>query len=125
MPATAGDVVKVQAPGSQFGNNNAAGTIAYLELTQIDVAGEIMPFLAGRSNSALGNNLVYGDSGYGTPQQLITDGCQEIKWNTIQFGSLDDSTWGSGEADVSEIVVTFKTNALGTYTFTYRVIPAV
>lgn len=67
---------------------------------------------------------IYGDSGYGTPQQLITDGCQEIKWNTIQFGSPDDSTWGAGEADVSEIVVTFRTDAKGTYIFTYRVIPS-
>ena len=66
---------------------------------------------------------IYGDLGYGTPQQLInTGGCQVIDNYHVQFGSPDSSLW-SAEADVSEIVVTFKTNAEGTYTFTYRIIP--
>ena len=69
---------------------------------------------------------IYGNIGYGTPQQLIgTIGCKVIDDNTIQFGSPGISTWNVTETDVSEIVVTFKTNAIGNYTFTYRVIPAV
>lgn len=68
---------------------------------------------------------IYGDLGYGTPQELIgTGGCQEFA-GYIQFGSPANSIWGVGETDVSEIVVTFKTDASGTYTFTYKVIPAV
>ena len=69
---------------------------------------------------------IYGNLGYGTPQELIgTGGCQEITWNTVQFGSPGNSLWGMGETDVTEIVVTFKTNAFGTYTFTYQVVPAI
>ena len=68
---------------------------------------------------------IYGDLGYGTPQQLIgTGGCQVIDDYHVQFGSLTPSLW-SAEADVSEIVVTFKTNAVGDYTFTYQVIPEI
>ena len=67
---------------------------------------------------------IYGDLGYGTPQDVIALGaCFVIDTNSIKLGSPDDSLWGVGETDVSEIVVTFKTNALGDYTFTYQVIP--
>lgn len=66
---------------------------------------------------------IYGGLGYGTPQELIgTGGCQVIDDYHVQFGSSSPSLW-SAEADVSEIVVQFKTNTDGTYTFTYRVIP--
>ncbi len=69
---------------------------------------------------------IYGDLGYGTQHELIgTGGCQELTWNTIQFGSPANSLWSSGEADVSEIIVTFKPEALGTYTFTSQIIPAI
>lgn len=69
---------------------------------------------------------IYGDLGYGEEKELITlGGCQQVTNdpNRIQLGSPADSTWDVGETDVSEIVVTFRTNAVGTYTFTYRVIP--
>jgi len=68
---------------------------------------------------------IYGSLGYGTPKDVIALGaCFVIDNNNIKLGSPDDSTWGAGEADVSEIVATFKTDATGTYTFSYRVIPA-
>lgn len=67
---------------------------------------------------------IYGNLGYGTEQELIgTGGCQVIDDYHIQFGSPDNSLWGIGETDVSKITVTFKTDAEGTYTFTYEVIP--
>lgn len=66
---------------------------------------------------------IYGDLGYGTPKELISlGGCHVIDDWHIQFGSLDDSTWGAGETDVSEIVVTFDKYAEGDYTFSYRVV---
>ncbi len=69
---------------------------------------------------------IYGDLGYGTPQDVINLGaCFVIDANSVKIGSTGNSLWGVGETDVSEIVVTFKTNAEGTYTFTYQVIPAV
>lgn len=69
---------------------------------------------------------IYGDLGYGTPQELIgTGGCQVIDNDNIRFGSPANSIWDVGETDVSEIVVIFKTNALGTYTFNYQVIPEI
>lgn len=71
---------------------------------------------------------IYGDQGYGTEHELIdTGGCQQVTNdpNRVQFGSPDNSDWNVGETDVSKMVVTFKTNAVGTYTLTYRVIPAI
>ena len=68
---------------------------------------------------------IYGDLGYGTEHELIgTGGCQQIDGNTIKLGSPDSSLWGIGETDVSKIVVTFN-DVIGTYTFTYRVVPVV
>lgn len=71
---------------------------------------------------------IYGDLGYGTPQELITLGaCFKFGSGVdayVMLGSPGDSTWDVGETDVTEIKVTFKTNAKGIYTFTYRVIPA-
>lgn len=66
---------------------------------------------------------IYGELGYGTEHELISDGCQEITWNTIQFGSPTNSLWNVTETDVSKMVVTFN-DVIGTYTFSYRVIPA-
>lgn len=68
---------------------------------------------------------IYGSLGYGTEHELISDGCDEIDGYNVQFGSPDPSIWGAGETDVTKIVVTFEEAALGTYTFSYRVVPAV
>lgn len=72
---------------------------------------------------------IYGDLGYGTPQDVIDLGaCFEFETGVdayVKIGSPGNSLWGVGETDVSEIVVTFQPNAEGTYTFTYQVIPAV
>ena len=68
---------------------------------------------------------IYGDLGYGEAHELISGGCQQIDAYHVQFGSPGNSLWGMGETDVTEIVVTFKTNAFGTYTFTYQVVPAI
>ncbi len=69
---------------------------------------------------------IYGDLGYGTPQDVIDLGaCFVIDEYSVKIGSPSNSLWGVGETDVSEITVTFKTNAEGTYKFTYRVIPAI
>ena len=71
---------------------------------------------------------IYGDDGYGTAHDLIALGAgvgyDEIDGYHIRFGTAGNSLWGIGETDVTEIVVTFKDNAFGTYTFTYRVVPA-
>ena len=71
---------------------------------------------------------IYGDLGYGTEHDLIALGAgvgyEEIDEYHIRFGTAGNSLWGIGETDVTEIVVTFKDNAFGTYTFTYRVVPA-
>ena len=69
---------------------------------------------------------IYGGLGYGDSAQLIgTGGCQQIDYNNVLFGNGLNSDWGAGEADVREIVVTFETNALGTYSVSYEVIPAI
>ena len=72
---------------------------------------------------------IYGELGYGSPTDVINDYdgalCRALDANTIQLGSSGDSTWGVGETDVSEITVTFKTDAKGIYVFAYQVIPAV
>ena len=72
---------------------------------------------------------IYGDDGYGTAHDLIALGAgvgyDEIDGYHIRFGTAGNSLWGIGETDVTEIVVTFKTNAYGTYTFTYQVVPAI
>ena len=70
---------------------------------------------------------IYGDLGYGTPHNLIELGSEvgyvEIDGYHILFGSPGLSTWGEGETDVTEIVVTFEEAAFGTYTLTFQVVP--
>ena len=70
---------------------------------------------------------IYGDLGYGTEHELIALGAGvgygQIDACHIRFGSPGNSTWGAGETDVTEIKVTFKANASGTYAFAYRVVP--
>lgn len=67
---------------------------------------------------------IYGDLGYGEEHDLIAlDECYQIDANRVYFGSTN-SEWGAGETDVTKIVVTFEEAAFGTYTFTYRVVPA-
>ena len=70
---------------------------------------------------------IYGDLGYGGENnalEICVNGTDpnEVKFDSEQFGTAGLSTWGAGETDVSEIVVTFN-NVIGTYTFTYQVIP--
>lgn len=71
---------------------------------------------------------IYGDLGYGSENNAldicVQDGYNRVKFDSQQYGEAGLSTWGAGEADVSKMVVTFKSNALGTYTFSYKVIPA-
>ena len=68
---------------------------------------------------------IYGSLGYGSENDALLicreTGTNEIKFDSQFYGAL--STWGAGEADVSKMVVTFKENAVGDYTFTYQVIP--
>jgi len=70
---------------------------------------------------------IYGDLGYGSEnnalQICVQAGANRVKFDSEQFGIDGLSTWGVGETDVSKMVVTFKTDANGTYTFTYRVVP--
>jgi len=68
---------------------------------------------------------IYGDLGYGEEHDLIALAAyDEIDAWHIRFGTAGMSTWGAGETDVTEIVVTFKPAAFGTYVFAYRVVPA-
>ena len=50
--------------------------------------------------------------------------CSQIDYNTIQFSyGPTPITWSAGQEDKNEIKATFKTDALGTYTFTSEIIP--
>ena len=70
---------------------------------------------------------IYGELGYGTPSDLIALGLgigySEPDIYTMLFGTAGVSTWGAGETDVTEIVVTFEEAASGTYTLSYRIVP--
>ena len=68
---------------------------------------------------------IYRDLGYGTAHELIPDGCHQIDACHVWFGSPENSLWGIGETDVTEIVVTFEEAASGTYLFTFQVVPAI
>jgi len=67
---------------------------------------------------------IYGGLGYGRENNAleicVQNGPNKVKFDSKGVGAL--SKWGAGETDVSEMVVTFN-NVIGTYTFTYRVIP--
>jgi len=57
-------------------------------------------------------------------QGLIED-TSNIDPNTVIFSyGPDPNYWEPGQVDTSTIVVTFKTNAVGTYTFTSQILPA-
>ena len=51
--------------------------------------------------------------------------CVQVNPYTVSFdyGPVGGTTWSAGQIDETEIVVTFKPNALGTYTFTSQVVP--
>jgi len=68
---------------------------------------------------------IYGDLGYGRLHTDVpSEDVQQIDDWHIELWSADDtSTWGAGETDVARWDITFKTNASGTYTFTYQVVP--
>lgn len=71
---------------------------------------------------------IYGELGYGGwgDDDVPGEDCHNINPKLIEIWSADDtSKWGAGEADVAEWVITFKEDATGTYTFSYRVIPEV
>jgi len=70
---------------------------------------------------------IYGDLGYGklhTDVGGTTTDCYNIDAYHIELWSpTDTSTWGAGETDVAMWHITFKANAYGTYTFSYRIVP--
>ena len=71
---------------------------------------------------------IYGSLCYGTEHDLIAlgeVGCRQVTNdpNRVQFGTMGASTWGVGETDVTKMVVTFKTDAFGTYTFEGQILP--
>lgn len=71
---------------------------------------------------------IYGDLGYGSERDVlpicVRVGPNKVKFDSKQSGTEGLSDWNVGETDVSKIVVTFKSNALGTYTVKTKVIPA-
>ncbi|GAH61563.1 unnamed protein product [marine sediment metagenome] len=69
---------------------------------------------------------IYGGIGYGAENVWTPGdgGCIQVDDNRIQFESTV-STWGAGETDVAMMSVTFQPNAIGTYTFTYQIVPEV
>ena len=55
---------------------------------------------------------------------LIPELCTDTSWNTVTFSyGPEPITWPVGQVGTSEIIVTFKTDAMGTYTFTSQVVP--
>jgi len=68
---------------------------------------------------------IYGDLGYGGwgDPEVPGGDCYNVDDYRIELWSHEDtSTWGAGEADVAEWVITFKLGASGTYTFSYRIV---
>jgi len=59
------------------------------------------------------------------PYDLIAMGlCTQGDANTVTFSyGPTPITWQAGQVDITEIEVTFKSNATGTYTFTSQVVP--
>ena len=72
-----------------------------------------------RTNSGLGYSIWWN----------ITSLCSSVDLDHVRFNygpnALTDNsvTWAAGQIDTTQIKVTFKTNALGTYTFTSEVVP--
>ncbi len=48
-----------------------------------------------------------------------------VNWQTVKFayGPEPSITWSEGQVDITKIVVTFKSDARGTYTFTSQIVP--
>ena len=59
------------------------------------------------------------------PYDLIGLGlCDDLNETTIQFSyGPTPITWSALQVDINEMIVTFKTDAVGTYTFTSQIIP--
>lgn len=69
---------------------------------------------------------IYGELGYGKEYPRPDNPnvfCHTIDNKHIEILSdTDTSTWGTGETDVAQWVITFN-DVVGTYTFSYRVVP--
>lgn len=71
---------------------------------------------------------IYGDNGYGKQYYDCNSipECHNINPNLIELWSADDtSSWDAGETEVAQWILYFETDATGTYTLTYQVIPAI
>ena len=65
-------------------------------------------------------------AGYGTEYDLIALGgfCSEPEtWKVVFSYGPTPIVWSAGQTDINRIVVTFKSDAKGTYTFTSEVVP--
>ena len=72
------------------------------------------------------NVRTWDGSAWDGPYDLIALGyCVQLNNNQIQFsyGPPDPITWPAGQVDITEVVVTFKAAASGTYTFTSQIVP--
>lgn len=67
------------------------------------------------------------NAGYGPEYDLIAlPLCSEDGGYKVIFSyGPTPITWDAGQIDINKIVVTFKANALGTYTFTSEIVPIV
>lgn len=66
---------------------------------------------------------IYGDLGYGGTNQELSGWYAITPYKIELWPTTDTSTWGAGETDVAMWTITFKPEAFGTYTISYRVVP--
>jgi len=67
---------------------------------------------------------IYGDLGYGGTNEELSGWYAITPYKIELWPTTDTSTWGAGETDVAMWNITFKPEAFGTYTISYRVVPA-
>jgi len=116
---------------SAFGGETETFWVSTKNLANVGITGDVNNFVTNPTGVTCGDfvsvevtTTTDGGSPDG-PYDLIALGlCSVIDVDTIQFSyGPTPITWDAGQVDINEIVVTFQTDADGTYTFTSTIVP--
>lgn len=118
--------------GSIYGGESVTFYTREENFANVPIKGDVKIIVTGPINCVDFKSVVidtrtpdgeYGGDGF----DLMTDAtlCDDGAFDKVVFSfPVSPLTWGAGQVDLNIIVVTFKTDSVGTYTLTNRIVPA-